>query len=54
MCIYTVKSQFFVKFKKSARGVHNSTERPKTRHLRRKGYTAKTNKDLGIYHVTYR
>ena len=40
MCIYTVKKQN-LKNKKVLRwggGVRNSTERPKTRRLRRKGY----------------
>ena len=41
MCIYTVKRQ---KLKKTSWGVRDSTERPKIRRLRRKGY-AKTNKD---------
>ena len=44
MCISTLKKQ---KLKKSSRGVCDSTERPKIRRLRRKGYR-KTNKDLGM------
>ena len=45
MCIYTVKKQNFKKNKKiPGGGVRNSTERPKTRRLRRKGY-GKNNKD---------
>ena len=35
MCTYTVKKQ---KLRKSSRGVHDSTERPKIWHLRRKGF----------------
>ena len=40
MCIYTVKKQNFKKYFKNSQGgpVRNSTERPKTRRLRRKGY----------------
>ena len=41
MCIYTVKKQNLKKNKKNLMvggGVRNSTERPKTRRLRRKGY----------------
>ena len=39
MCIYTVKKQNLKKIKKfSGGGVRNSTERPKTRRLLRKGY----------------
>ena len=39
MCTYTVKTQrFFNKLKKSSRGVRDSTERPKIRRLRRKGF----------------
>ena len=44
MCIYTVKKQNLKKKKFLGGGVRNSTERPKTRCLRCKGY-AKTNKD---------
>ena len=46
MCIYTVKKQKLKK--KSSRGVRYSTERPKIRRFWRKGYTAKTNNDLGM------
>ena len=42
MCIYTGKKQNLKKI--SGGGARNSTERPKTRRLRRKGY-GKTNKD---------
>ena len=40
MCIYTVKKQNLKKYIKkfSGGGVRNSTERPKTSRLRRKGY----------------
>ena len=39
MCIYTLKKHFFFKFKKIPRGgVRDSTERPKLRRDRRKGY----------------
>ena len=40
MCIYTVKKTKLKNNKKILRGggVRNSTERPKTRRLRRKGY----------------
>ena len=40
MCIYTVKNKIKNKNKKILRGggVRNSTERPKTRRLRREGY----------------
>ena len=39
MCIYTVKKQKLKKkLKNSSRGVRDSTERPKIRRLRRKGY----------------
>ena len=48
MYIYTLKKQKFLKkVKNSSSGVCNSTERPKIRRLRRKGYR-KTNKDLGM------
>ena len=36
MCIYTVKNKN--KIKKSSREVRDSTERPKIRRIRRKGY----------------
>ena len=40
MCIYTVKKQNFKKIIKNYQGggVRNSTERPKTMSLRRKGF----------------
>ena len=38
MCIYTVKKQNNFKNKKFLKGVSDSTERPKIRHLWRKGY----------------
>ena len=38
MCIYTVKEKNLKKKKILRGGVRNSTERPKTRRLRHKGY----------------
>ena len=54
MCIYTVKKQNLKKNKKIFRGggVRNSTERSKTRRLRRKGYVKKLTK-IEACHVAY-
>ena len=43
MCIHTLRAT--IRKKKSSRGMRDSSERPKIRH---KGYTTKTNKDLGM------
>ena len=47
MCIHTVINQTEKKNSSSQRWVLDSTDRPKIRRLRRKGYR-KTNKDLGM------
>ena len=45
MCIYTIKKLKIINIPHG--GLRDSTERPKIRRLRRKGYR-KTNKDFGM------